>query len=116
MTPRSSEPIPIQRGALQDAVGGRDLNVTDRAILNADRGLSSSLEFDDASEELSDSLGAMTIRPAPTSPILSATNGNFSAEADLFGAEPDIDDPLEMIDADVRPAIDRFAPYRFSFD
>ena len=51
----------------------------------------------------------MTIRPAPTSPILSATNGNFSAEADLFGAEPDIDDPLEMIDADVRPAIDRFA-------
>ena len=113
MTPRSSEPIPIQRGALQDAVGGRDLNVTDRAILNADRGLSSSLEFDDASEELSDSLDAMT---TPTSPILSATNGNFSAEADLFGAEPDIDDPLEMIDADVRPAIDRFAPYRFSFD
>ena len=116
VTPRASEPIPVQRGGLQDAVGGRDLDASDRAILNADRGLSESLQFDDAAEELSDSLDAMTIRPAPTSPILSATNGNFSAEADLFGAEPNIDDPLSTIDADVRPAIDRFAPYRFSFD
>jgi hypothetical protein len=78
--------------------------------------LRNSFQSDDAAEQLSDSLDAMTIRPTPTSPILSATNGNFSAEADLFGAEPNIDDPLSTIDADVRPAIDRFAPYRFSFD
>ncbi len=42
-------------------------------------------------------------------------NGDFPVEDNVFDAEPDTSDPLSMIDADVRPAIDRFAPYRFSF-
>ena len=86
-----------------------------RPVISDDPGLNKPPQTQDAARSFPRSLNVDAIRPSPTLPILSAMNGNFSVEADLFGAEPNIDDPLDLIDADVRPAIDRFAPYRFSF-
>ena len=73
-----------------------------------------SIKANEAAKNVAESTKAATVQSTPTSPRLTATNGNFSAEDDVFGDESNTSDPLSMVDADVLP-IDRFAPYRFSF-
>ena len=117
VTPSASRAIPIQQNVLRTVLGTGDLNSTDAAFLNSDRGLTASLNANEAADEaVSGSFGADAARSTGTSPVLTAMNGNWSEEADLFGPPPNTDDVIGKIDADIRtPAMMRFDPYRFSF-
>ena len=99
---------------VEDEFGSLEESDTDEAIVDESPAVKTSIKANKAAENLAQSTKAETMQSTPTSPRLTATNGNFSAQDDVFGDESNTSDPLSMVDADVLP-IDRFAPYRFSF-
>ena len=99
---------------LEDEFGSLEESDTDEAILDESPAVKTSIKANEAAKNVAESTKAATMQSTPTSPRLTATNGNFSAEDDVFGDESNTSDPRSMVDADVLP-IDRFAPYRFSF-
>ena len=97
-------------------VGTIDESNTDESILDESPAVKKSIEANKAAEDLTRSIKSTTMQSTPTSPRLTAMNGNFTEEDDVFDDEPNTSDRLSTIDADVPLPIDRFAPYRFTFD
>jgi hypothetical protein len=86
VTPSASRPIPIPNNGLRTVLGSGELNATDAAFINSDRGLSAALNANDAADEaFSGSFSADVARSSATPPVLTAMNGNWSEEADEFG-------------------------------
>jgi RHS repeat-associated protein len=102
--PKASDPIPIGQNAMRGVTGSNEMTTSDRVVLNADRGLSSSVEADDAAEELSTSLLDDAIRPIPHGAVNSALEGNPVEEADVFGIGRYNTDLISGFNADDREA------------
>ena len=102
-----------------DVFGSVEVSDTDESILDESPDVKASINANERAATRAGSRIAETMQSTPTSPRLTAMSGNFSEEDDVFDAEPDTSDtsdPLSTIDADVALPIDRFAPYRFSFE
>jgi len=89
VTPSASRPIPIRQNFLRATVGTRNLNATDSAVIGDDPGLTSSLRAisaneDSEEESISGSFAHNAASSTGTSPVLTATNGNWDAEANNF--------------------------------
>jgi hypothetical protein len=81
VTPSASRPIPIQRPVLRTVLGSGDLNATDSAVITSDRGLTASLNTDEAAFQ--SRIASLVPRATGTYPILTAMNGNWDVEAAL---------------------------------
>ncbi len=110
VTPSASRPIPIQQNVLREVLGTGDMNATDEAVINTDRGLTASLNANESADEaVSGSFGADAARSTGTSPVLTAMNGNWSEEAYLLGR------PSSFYPNIRTPSMMRFDVYRITF-
>ena len=83
-------------------LGSGELPAPDAAIIGDDPGLSRSLSYQDAAEDSAADLTAAPARGTPQSPHLSAIDGNWVREADVYGAGDYTNDILRNLGADDR--------------
>jgi hypothetical protein len=89
----------------------RNLNATHSAVIDSDDGLTASLRPTMRPRSLSGSFGADVARSTGSSPVLTATNGNWAAEPGAFGTGDETDSVTAMLNRDDNWTFAMFPPY-----
>jgi hypothetical protein len=105
-----NNPIPAEQNVLPDVVGENELNATDSAVINGDKGLSNSISSDEEAESYSRSVTADA-----ASPNESAADENWQDNAATYGTNEYINNLIENLNSDDRLAFwQNFTRYSLS--